>query len=103
MCCNSWGHKESDTTERLNWKDAPQNCFNLYPASQFQRCFYIFRYLLQYLSVPNSLFIQATIADYCKLRNLKQQTFISHSSGGWKFQIRVPVESGLVRTFLVFR
>ena len=19
MCCNSWGHKESDTTERLNW------------------------------------------------------------------------------------
>ena len=20
-CCNSWGHKESDTTERLNWTD----------------------------------------------------------------------------------
>ena len=21
MCCNSWGHKESDTTERLNWTE----------------------------------------------------------------------------------
>ena len=21
-CCDSWGHKESDTTERLNWTDA---------------------------------------------------------------------------------
>ena len=21
MCCNSWGHKESDTTERLNGTD----------------------------------------------------------------------------------
>ena len=21
-CCNPWGHKESDTTERLNWTDA---------------------------------------------------------------------------------
>ena len=22
-CCNSWGHKESDTTERLNWTELP--------------------------------------------------------------------------------
>ena len=22
-CCDSWGHKESDTTEWLNWTDAP--------------------------------------------------------------------------------
>ena len=22
-CCNSWGHKESDTTERLNWAKLP--------------------------------------------------------------------------------
>ena len=21
VCCNSWGHKESDTTEQLNWTD----------------------------------------------------------------------------------
>ena len=21
-CCNSWGHKESDTTERLNWTES---------------------------------------------------------------------------------
>ena len=28
-CCNSWGHKESDTTERLNWTETYlglQNC-----------------------------------------------------------------------------
>ena len=23
-CCNSWGHKESDTTERLNWTELNQ-------------------------------------------------------------------------------
>ena len=21
MCCGPWGHKESDTTEQLNWTD----------------------------------------------------------------------------------
>ena len=21
VCCNSWGHKESDTTEQLNWTE----------------------------------------------------------------------------------
>ena len=27
-CCYSWGHKESDTTERLNWTDSvPDSCF----------------------------------------------------------------------------
>ena len=26
-CCNSWGHKKSDTTERLNWTE--MNCLNL--------------------------------------------------------------------------
>ena len=24
VCCDSWGHKESDTTERLNWTDSNQ-------------------------------------------------------------------------------
>ena len=23
-CCDSWGHKESDTTERLKWTESPQ-------------------------------------------------------------------------------
>ena len=48
-CCNSWGRKESDTTERLNWTElmasvticsdfgAPQNkvcyCFHYFPIS----------------------------------------------------------------------
>ena len=33
-CCNSWGRKESDTTERLNWTELNENCYfvSLSPA-----------------------------------------------------------------------
>ena len=27
-CCSSWGHKESDTTERLNWTDGADAAYN---------------------------------------------------------------------------
>ena len=27
-CCSPWGHKESDTTERLNWTELPGNNYN---------------------------------------------------------------------------
>ena len=35
-CCNSWGHKESDTTERLNWTDTifHSGCINLHSHPQ---------------------------------------------------------------------
>ena len=26
VCCSSWGHKESDTTERLNWTSITNTC-----------------------------------------------------------------------------
>ena len=26
VCCNSWGRKESDTTERLNWTELKRTC-----------------------------------------------------------------------------
>ena len=26
VCCGSWGHKESDTTERLNWTEMTDTC-----------------------------------------------------------------------------
>ena len=29
-CCDSWGHKESDTTEQLNWTDDIEYDFNKY-------------------------------------------------------------------------
>ena len=38
VCCDSWGHKESDTTERLNWTEcvpAPLNHFSSY-SNQFK-------------------------------------------------------------------
>ena len=25
-CCDSWGHKESDTTEQLNWTEVQESC-----------------------------------------------------------------------------
>ena len=28
-CCGSWGRKESDTTEQLNWPEWDLNCFQL--------------------------------------------------------------------------
>ena len=28
-CCDSWGHKESDTTEQLNWTDSNNNFWNI--------------------------------------------------------------------------
>ena len=45
-CCNSWGRKESDTTEPLNWTDG---CFvfNLlrnHLQNCFQQCLYHFRF-----------------------------------------------------------
>ena len=30
-CCNSWGHKESDTTERLNWTELNWTDMHLHP------------------------------------------------------------------------
>ena len=28
VCCDSWGHKESDTTERLNWTEIEEVILN---------------------------------------------------------------------------
>ena len=30
VCCNSWGHKESDTTERLNWTELNWRYLKIY-------------------------------------------------------------------------
>ena len=30
-CCNSWGHKESDTTEWLNWTKLKELLYDVYP------------------------------------------------------------------------
>ena len=27
-CCDSWGHKESDTTEQLNWRKLPNSSYS---------------------------------------------------------------------------
>ena len=39
-CCDSWGHKESDTTERLNWTDITY-------LDKWRNTLYIFNYLLK--------------------------------------------------------
>ena len=33
-CCGSWGHKESDTTERLNWTELNMNVYSSMPHHQ---------------------------------------------------------------------
>ena len=34
-CCGSWGHKESDTTERLNWTELNQAALALWNGEEF--------------------------------------------------------------------
>ena len=34
MCCDSWGRKESDTTERLDWTDSIIHCFLLFLSAE---------------------------------------------------------------------
>ena len=41
-CCDSWGHKESDTTERLNWTELMQRTkvLNVFYCSSFYYLFF---------------------------------------------------------------
>ena len=37
-CCNSWGHKESDTTEQLNWTEVTQQvCLWMFKSDLFSK------------------------------------------------------------------
>ena len=36
MCCNSWGRKESDMTERLDWTGLTETDSNIVP--NFKNC-----------------------------------------------------------------
>ena len=38
VCCSSWGHKESDTTERLNWTELNLAYMAGYFEHQSQKC-----------------------------------------------------------------
>ena len=37
-CCDSWGRKESDMTERLNWTELNVSCLKLLDTSYFPPC-----------------------------------------------------------------
>ena len=39
-CCNSWGHKQSDTTERLNWTEMASDTVSDLPISHSQTLLY---------------------------------------------------------------
>ena len=49
-CCNSWGRKESDTTEQLNWTDSRELCTRLYFRS-WRRCGLILKEITVYWGV----------------------------------------------------
>ena len=62
-CCSPWGHKESDTTERLNWTDSLSNSFLILSCYRILsriscviRRFLVviyFKYSSVYMSIPN--------------------------------------------------
>ena len=41
VCCKSWGHKELDTTEQLNWTEWLMT-LNIFSCAYFCHCYYIF-------------------------------------------------------------
>ena len=45
-CCNPWGHKESDTTEWLNWTDWRMSIFAFSPFKESLQSFTLRCYLL---------------------------------------------------------
>ena len=62
-CCDSWGHKESDTTERLNWTELN---WAVFPVLYSRPLFIYFKYnihvntyhtcqYMSYMSIPNLL------------------------------------------------
>ena len=53
VCCNSWGHKESDTSERLNWTDLSQEFFPQFIRNNIARehpCMYLLMHTFEDLS-----------------------------------------------------
>jgi len=42
VCCDSWGHKESDTTERLNWTDWQEKIIQKVYIHISYMCVYIY-------------------------------------------------------------
>ena len=65
-CCDSWGRKESDTTERLNWTEDHKNlCLQSAPAIlksvSFER-----KWLKQ--SCPTKLFLMMEIFHICTIQ-----------------------------------
>jgi len=66
-CCNSWGHKESDTTERLNWTEL--NVFFLAFSSNISN----FLYFPQTMYFPHTAFpdcISPVFTYWCMSINL---------------------------------
>ena len=56
-CCGSWGHKESDTTEWLNWTLNPGLWIPFPPPLLLLLLFFFFCFKIFSLSHPHSLFI----------------------------------------------
>jgi len=59
VCCNSWGHKESNTTEQLNWTES-----KLVPTSSFPPLLCITLYFFSWYYFPHNAY------DYLKLSYL---------------------------------
>ena len=58
-CCDSWGRKESDMTERLNWTDWTDSCCIEIKKIVSSSNIYIYRYI--YIYIYNTRMILASV------------------------------------------
>ena len=65
VCCNSWGHKELDTTERLNWTELMLN-------------------VLFYSLIGGKLLYNIVLVSAIQQHNSAMIIHISPPSWGWK-------------------
>ena len=84
-CCNSWGRKESDTTEQLNWTDPydVQRFSNVYQLFLVVKCsvfllFFIFIFCTAVIILLTSLLSFLEKQSYDSLNNCKMDILDLH-------------------------
>ena len=74
-CCDSWGHKESDTTEQLNWTEL--NCLHRFTVWEFPELTWQVLYW----------FVRTAATNYLNFGALKHTNLFSYSTRMQKSQI----------------
>ena len=75
VCCSSWGHKESDTTEQLNWTEYTIECIKSTNLNRTSRCIHVYVYTHRSIIPRHSVsstpdFLILFPSQYPALRNI---------------------------------